>query len=173
MRVVYAECVKHNGEFAGRGTHLYAHDFALPLGFLLVWRGIEKKYNNKTRELLIYFTERFKISTECVLKFLSRCYNLVLWYEQNKKYKRTFCCVFLYRAMFRGNQHSGSEYHDFQNWLDLTSRENPLLLLPCLFIKDTTSNVSFKNKQTKSNIVAPALTRLEPSLSCNVPLIGR
>ena len=50
-----------NRGFARRGTHLYAQD----LGFLFVWRGIEKN-NEKRIELLIYFTERFKISIECV-----------------------------------------------------------------------------------------------------------
>ena len=34
-------------EFARRGTHLYAHNFVPPPGFLFVWRGIEK--NNQKR----------------------------------------------------------------------------------------------------------------------------
>ena len=38
----------------------------------------------------------------------------------------TFCCVFLYRAILRGNQHGGHENDDLQNWLDMTSHENPL-----------------------------------------------
>ena len=29
--------------------------------------------------------------------------------------------------MLRGNQHGGFEYDDLQNWLDMTSHENPLL----------------------------------------------
>ena len=29
--------------------------------------------------------------------------------------------------MLRGNQHGGREYDDLQNWLDMTSHENPLL----------------------------------------------
>ena len=28
--------------------------------------------------------------------------------------------------MLRGNQHGGREYDDLQNWLDMTSHENPL-----------------------------------------------
>ena len=38
----------------------------------------------------------------------------------------TFYCVFLYRAMLRGNQHGGREYDDLRNWLDMASHENPL-----------------------------------------------
>ena len=29
--------------------------------------------------------------------------------------------------MLRGNQHGGCEYDDLQNWLDMTSHENPLI----------------------------------------------
>ena len=29
--------------------------------------------------------------------------------------------------MLRGNQHGGCKYDDLQNWLDMTSLENPLL----------------------------------------------
>ena len=39
----------------------------------------------------------------------------------------TFSCVFLYRTMWRGNQHGGQKCDDLQNWLDMTSHENPLL----------------------------------------------
>ena len=67
--------------FTRRGTHLYAHDFATPLGFLFVWGGIEK--NNKKR-LNFWFT-LWKELLE-ILIFLSRSYNLVLWYELNKKF---------------------------------------------------------------------------------------
>ena len=28
--------------------------------------------------------------------------------------------------MLRGNQHGGRRYDDLQNWLDMTSHENPL-----------------------------------------------
>ena len=45
------------------------------------------------------------------------------WIKSNS----TFCCVFLYRVMLRGNQHGGREYDDLQNWPDMTSHENPLL----------------------------------------------
>ena len=38
----------------------------------------------------------------------------------------TFCCVFLYCDMLRGNQHGGHENDDLQNWFDMTSDENPL-----------------------------------------------
>ena len=41
----------------------------------------------------------------------------------------TFLCVFLYLAMLRGNQHGGREYDDLQNWLDMMSHENPLLMM--------------------------------------------
>ena len=52
-------------DFAQRGTHTYAHDFATPLGFLFIWCGIEKN-NKKKLELLIYFIEWCKIFTTCV-----------------------------------------------------------------------------------------------------------
>ena len=69
-----------------------------------VWR------KQKTLELLIYFTERFKIFIECV------CYSVIIWYCGMRRIKRnrTFCCVFLYRAMLRENQHGGREYDDLQ-----------------------------------------------------------
>ena len=38
----------------------------------------------------------------------------------------TFFCVFLYRAMRRGNQHGGRKSDDLQNRLDMTSHENYL-----------------------------------------------
>ena len=37
----------------------------------------------------------------------------------------TFCCVFQYQTVGRGNQHGGGEYDDLQNWPDMTSHENP------------------------------------------------
>ena len=49
-----------NRGFARYGMHLYAHDFATPLGFLFVWRGVEK-INRKMLQLLIYFVEGIKI----------------------------------------------------------------------------------------------------------------
>ena len=55
-----------------------SHDFVQPLGFLFVWRATEKN-NNKTLELLFYFTERFKISSECVL-ILGYYHSVVIWY---------------------------------------------------------------------------------------------
>ena len=67
-----------------------------------------REKQQKTLELLIYFTERFKISTECVC--LYSCLSVVIWYWSMNyiiKSKRTMCCVFLYRAMLRGNQHGG------------------------------------------------------------------
>ena len=58
--------------------------FSPPLGFLFVWCGIEE--NNNKRCFLIYFISEFKISTECVLIYLSLSFTyLVLWYELNKK----------------------------------------------------------------------------------------
>ena len=46
---VYASHLfRDNRGFARRVTHLYAHDFAPLLGFLFVWRGMEK--NNKTKD---------------------------------------------------------------------------------------------------------------------------
>ena len=50
-----------------------------------------------------------------------------MWYELNKK-NGTFCHVFLYRFILRGNQHGGRKYDDLQNWLDMTSHENPLFV---------------------------------------------
>ena len=58
MGVVCAECefyIKMNRGFVRRGTHLYAHDFALPLGLLFVLRGIAK--NKKTR-CYFWFTSK-------------------------------------------------------------------------------------------------------------------
>ena len=55
----YANIRSYRG-LARRGTHLFAHDFAPPLGFLFcIARYGEKQL--KTLELLIYITERFKI----------------------------------------------------------------------------------------------------------------
>ena len=34
----------------------------------------------------------------------------------------TFCCVFQYQTVGKGNQHS-HKYDDFQNWLNMTSHE--------------------------------------------------
>ena len=76
-----------NRVFARRSTHLYAHEFAMPLGFLFVWRGIEK--NNKKR-LNFWFTSWKELKflwTECVCWYsLSLSCNLVLCYELNKKF---------------------------------------------------------------------------------------
>ena len=40
----------------------------------------------------------------------------------------SFCCIFHYRAMLRGNQHGGRKYDDLQNWLEMISHENPSVL---------------------------------------------
>ena len=41
----------------------------------------------------------------------------------------TFCCVFQHQTVEKGNQHGGRKYDDYfndlQNWLDMTSHENP------------------------------------------------
>ena len=37
----------------------------------------------------------------------------------------TFCCVFQYQIMEEGNQHGGRKYDDLQNWLNMTTHENP------------------------------------------------
>ena len=42
-----------------------------------------------------------------------------------------FVAFFLYRSMLRGNQHGDGKYDDLQNWLDMKSHENPLLMI-CL-----------------------------------------
>ena len=39
----------------------------------------------------------------------------------------TFCCVFQYHTVEKGNQHGGREYDDLQNLPDMTSHVNPLL----------------------------------------------
>ena len=89
--------MSNNRGFARRGTHPYAHNFVPPLGFHLVWSGIEKtktkkkkqkkkqkkkknkqtnkkqKQNKKTHtlKLLNYFIERIKISTEIQQSWIS------------------------------------------------------------------------------------------------------
>ena len=45
------------------------------------------------------------------------------------KINRTFCGAFQYHPVRSGNQQGGREYDDLQNWLDITSHENPLLQL--------------------------------------------
>ena len=35
--------------------------------------------------------------------------------------------VFSYTSNAKGNQHGGRKLDDLQNWLDMTSHENPLL----------------------------------------------
>ena len=83
-----------NRGFAQCGTHLYAHDFALHLGFLFVQRGMEK--NNKTCcSLGLTSWQDFNISTECVcvcLCSLSLLYSLVLYCELNKKFWDILLC---------------------------------------------------------------------------------
>ena len=63
-----------------------------------------------------------------MLIFLSLSCNLVhvMWYELHKN--RTFCCVFQYHPVRRGNQHGSRGYDDLQNLLDMTSHESPLFL---------------------------------------------
>ena len=41
-----------------------------------------------------------------------------------------FCCIFLYQAMLRGNQHGGREYDDLQNSLDMSSHETLSSIVP-------------------------------------------
>ena len=102
-------------------TILHCH-----FGSLFVWSGIEKN-SKKMLKLLIYFTEQFEISTECVRWY--SCHSVIILYCGMNliKNNRTFCCVFLYRAMLRGNQHGGRKYDDLQNWFDVMPHENPLL----------------------------------------------
>ena len=111
--------------FGRRGTHPYVHDFTPPRGFLFVWRSTEK--NNKK-------CLNFLFTSQNDSKFLlSVCANdtLIIWYCSMDwtKSNRTFCCILLYCAMLRGNQHGSFEYDDLQNWLDMTSHENPLFQL--------------------------------------------
>ena len=76
-------------------------------------------------------------------------------YELNES-NETFCCVFLYCAMLRGNQHGGREYDDLQNWLHMTSHEKPsiavivhaglFLLQVCICVHDTLWQIKFACK---------------------------
>ena len=71
-----------NSRFARRGMHLYAHDFAPLLGFLLygtVWR----KTTKPAFDLLS--SRIWNFNRVCVLIFLSFCRYLVLLYRLNKK----------------------------------------------------------------------------------------
>ena len=57
--------------FALHGTDLYAFGFATPLGFLFVWRGIEKTTRTKKMlELSIDFEEGIKILMSVCTDFL-------------------------------------------------------------------------------------------------------
>ena len=49
---------------------------------------------------------------------------------------RTFCCVFQYQTKGKGSQHGSRKYDDLQNWHDMTSHENPLLLSYSDYISD-------------------------------------
>ena len=92
--------------FVRRGTHLFAQDFTPLPGFLFVLHGIEK--NNKTCcYFWIYFITEF--DPVCVLIFLLLGCSvvMVLWLEPNKKSSGTFCWIFLYRTLEKGNQHGG------------------------------------------------------------------
>ena len=72
------------------------------------------------------FMTGMKISTDCV--YYSSCHS---WYCAMNSIKsfRTFPCVFLHRAMQKGNQHGGQKCSDLQNWLDMMSHEDPLLII--------------------------------------------
>ena len=77
--------VKNNRGLARRGTHLYAHDFAPLLGFLLysvVWR----KTTKYAITLDSLYNRIWNFTWVCVLIFLSLSCNLVLWYELKKKF---------------------------------------------------------------------------------------
>ena len=82
--------------FARRGTPLYAHDFALPSGFLFVLRGIEK--NNKTP---FYFWipswQKLKFQPSvCTIILATLCnFGIVVW--THLKVSRHFL-VFSYTA---------------------------------------------------------------------------
>ena len=42
----------------------------------------------------------------------------------------TFCCVFQYQTVEKGNQHGSHEYDDLKNLLDdMTSHENPVYIV--------------------------------------------
>ena len=73
-----------NRGFARRGTHLFAHDFVPLLGFLFVWRGIEKTTKHAITFDLLY-SKIWNFKRVCVLIFLSLGRNLILWYELNKE----------------------------------------------------------------------------------------
>ena len=60
----------------------------------------------------------------CVLIFLLLSRNLALWFELNKKLQ-DILSYFPIPGHAKGNQHGGRK-DDWQNWLDMTSHENPL-----------------------------------------------
>ena len=62
----------------------------------------------------------------CVLIFLLLTRNLSLWFELNKML-RGILLFFAIPGHVKGNQHGGRE-DDLQNWLAMTSHENPLLV---------------------------------------------
>ena len=81
----------HNRGFAGRATHLYSHDFARLLGFLLyslVWRKTTKHsiILDSLHDRILNFT------WVCVLVFLSLSCSLVIWYELNEKFWDILSC---------------------------------------------------------------------------------
>ena len=95
----------HKREFAQRGTHLRALDFAVALGFLLysaVWRKTTK--NALTFNLLRGKIWNFNQVWVLILLSLS-CY-LVTWYELIKSIG-AMCCFPQYHFIGRGNQHGG------------------------------------------------------------------
>ena len=99
--------------------------FFLAAWFPFALRSIEK--NNKNAVIWESIYNRISnVNGVCVLIiFLSLGCNLALWYELNKK----FCWILLYfpiQACGDRKPNGGHKYDDLQNWLHMTSNENPL-----------------------------------------------
>ena len=110
--------------FARRGTHLQAHDFSTSLGFLLysaVWR--------KTTKLIIILdslNNRISKFTQVSVLIYS-CHSVVVSYYDVIKVKSSGTVCFISKYQTTGNQHGSLKCDDFQNWLDMTSHESPIL----------------------------------------------
>ena len=88
-----------------------------------------RKTTKSTVTFDLSYSKIWNFNLVCVLIFLSLARNLALWYELNKK-ERDILLYFPIPGFTKGNQHGGREWDDLQNWLDMTSHENPLLLHP-------------------------------------------
>ena len=64
----------------------------------------------------------------------------------------------------KGNQHGSCEYDDLQNWLDMTSHENPLLH-GCVYFEVTCQNLVVSLSFTIDSIHDAAILVLKQGLA--------